>query len=88
MKAMFTELRYNKYLTSNMEFCNVSEGILNSRPFTHISINADDFEALMPYQFLIGPNFVASSLGDFDEQHLNLLSKWRPTQKLDLFQRR
>lgn len=66
-----------------------AENIINSRPLTHVSIDSNDSEALTPNHFLIGPSYASLPCTETGEKDLNLLTKWRASQKLaDHFWRR
>nr|XP_012153583.1 PREDICTED: uncharacterized protein LOC105664297 [Megachile rotundata] len=58
------------------------EAILNSRPITPISSDANDLLALTPGHFLIGDSLTSLRERDFQETPANRLTSWQHVQKL------
>lgn len=58
------------------------ENILNSRPLTHVPVNADDKEPLTPNHFLKHHANCLPAPGEFTERDLNLRKQWRIAQQL------
>lgn len=62
------------------------EYTVNSRPLTHVSVNAEDPEALTPNHFLLGGPGRVPTPGSFDEKDLLTKTSWRAAQRLaDVF---
>lgn len=57
------------------------EGILNSRPLSPLSSDADDFQVLTPGHFLIGKPINSIPEPNFTEKKDNLLNRWQLVQK-------
>ncbi|XP_048483474.1 uncharacterized protein LOC125489919 [Plutella xylostella] len=65
------------------------ENIVNSRPLTHVSVEAGSIEALTPNHFLIGSSSNLPQMGVFDDSDLHLRKQWRIAQRLtDMFWKR
>lgn len=65
------------------------EYTVNSRPLTHVSVNAEDDEAITPNHILLGGSSRLPSLGEFSEADIDSKKHWRRAQILaDLFWRR
>ncbi|KAL1454618.1 hypothetical protein WDU94_010834 [Cyamophila willieti] len=62
--------------------CISIEGILNSRPLTPVSNDANDLEVLTPGHFLIGRPLTAIPEPDITNVSTNRLSRWALTQKI------
>ena len=58
------------------------EGLLNSRPLTHISTDPDDYQALTPNHFLLGRASPNLPPGNFEDGDLCSRRRWRHTQRL------
>ena len=68
-----------------------AEAMVNSRPLTHVSIDADDEEALTPFHFLIGTSSIAgvAAPGVFTPTDAITRKQWRISQQMaDKFWRR
>ncbi|XP_045784625.1 uncharacterized protein LOC123880521, partial [Maniola jurtina] len=62
------------------------EYTVNSRPLTHVSVSAEDPEALTPNHFLLGGSGRVPQPGTFDERDAVSRSTWRAAQRLaDIF---
>lgn len=62
------------------------EYTVNSRPLTHVSVNAEDPEALTPNHFLLGGPGRVPQPGTFTERDAASRSSWRAAQRLaDIF---
>ena len=59
-----------------------AESIVNSRPLTHISDNADDMEALTPNHILIGLHRSWASIDGTDERDITSRKQWKKVQAL------
>lgn len=59
-----------------------AEAIVNSRPLTYVSLEADDVEALTPNHFLLGSSDGSKPPGEFGESDLFLRKSWRKCQQL------
>ena len=62
-----------------------AEGILNSRPITHVSSDAGDIETLTPNHFLLlqaNPSYEDADVSDWEINSKNL---WRQSQALTNF---
>jgi len=65
------------------------EGLLNSRPLTHVSTDPDDLEALTPNHLLIGRQCIPLPPGVYTDSDLCSRRRWRYAQRqLDHFWRR
>ncbi|XP_075989157.1 uncharacterized protein LOC142986969 [Anticarsia gemmatalis] len=63
-----------------------AEYTVNSRPLTHVSVSAEDPEALTPNHFLLGGPGRVPQPGTFTERDELSTSKWRAAQRLaDVF---
>lgn len=58
------------------------ENILNSRPLTHVSVEANDESALTPNHFLLGSSNGNKPPGEFSDSDLVLRKNWRKSQEL------
>ncbi|XP_062556793.1 uncharacterized protein LOC134221620 [Armigeres subalbatus] len=58
------------------------EAILNSRPMTQVSNDANDFNALTPGHFLVGRELTAVPEPSYDNVRVSSLSRWQHLQKL------
>ncbi|XP_072931477.1 uncharacterized protein [Epargyreus clarus] len=62
------------------------EYTVNSRPLTHVSVSAEDPEALTPNHFLLGGNGRVSTPGEFNDRDTICKNSWRAAQRLtDIF---
>ena len=59
-----------------------AEAIVNSRPLTVVSDDANDYEALTPNHFLIGRASPNSPPAQFEEREINSRKRWRMAQAL------
>ena len=59
-----------------------AEGILNSRPVTYVSSDADDIEALTPNHFLLLRANPSNEEADVGEREINSTKLWRQSQAL------
>jgi len=59
-----------------------AEGILNSRPVTYVSSDADDIEALTPNYFLLLRANPSNEEADVSEREINSTKLWRQSQAL------
>ena len=61
-----------------------AEAMVNSRPLTHVAIDADDEEALTPFHFLIGTSSVAgvAAPGVFTPTDSITRKQWRISQQM------
>ena len=59
-----------------------AEGILNSRPVTYVSSDADDIEALTPNHFLLLRANPINEEADVGEREINSTKLWRQSQAL------
>jgi hypothetical protein len=65
------------------------EGIMNSRPLTHVSVEPGSQESITPNHFLIGSSSLLPVPGAFDDSEFFLRKQWRIAQRLaDMFWRR
>lgn len=63
-----------------------AEYTVNSRPLTHVSVSADDPEALTPNHLLLGGPGRVPTPGTFDERDTLTKDSWRAAQRLaDMF---
>lgn len=63
-----------------------AEYSVNSRPLTHVSVSAEDPEALTPNHFLLGEPGHSPAPGNFTERDIATRASWRASQKLaDVF---
>ncbi|GFV23704.1 uncharacterized protein TNCV_958981 [Trichonephila clavipes] len=58
------------------------EGILNSRPLTLLSSDADNFDVLTPCDFLIGRSITPIPVPNLIDVNENLLSRWEKITKV------
>ena len=58
------------------------EGLLNSRPLTHVSADPNDLQALTPNHFLIGRASPNLPPGIFDDSDLSRRRRWRHAQRV------
>ena len=58
------------------------EGLLNSRPLTHVSTDPNDLQALTPNHFLIGRASPNLPPGIFDDKDLSCRRRWRHAQRV------
>ncbi|XP_059046033.1 uncharacterized protein LOC131841729 [Achroia grisella] len=62
------------------------EGLVNSRPITHVSSDLNYPEALTPNHFLIGTSSTSPCFGKYNDTDLQLRKRWRVAQRLaDMF---
>ena len=61
------------------------EGILNSRPITHVSSDAGDIEALTPKNFLLVRANPSYEDADVSDREINSTNLWRQSQALANF---
>ena len=59
-----------------------AEGIVNSRPLTHVSEDVTDFEALTPNHILLGKHRDWGQIVDTSEIDISSRKKWRQVQAL------
>ena len=59
-----------------------AEAVVNSRPLSYVSGDADDEPSLTPFNFLIGTTSAARPPGVFNEDDLRLRKQWRVAQRL------
>ena len=62
-----------------------AEGLVNSRPLTHVPVDADDPASLTPNHFLLGTSSVDSVIqapGTFTDSDLCLRKQWRTAERL------
>ena len=59
-----------------------AEAVVNSRPLSYVSGDADDEPSLTPFNFLIGSTSAARPPGVFNEDDLRLRKQWRVAQRL------
>ena len=59
-----------------------AEGVVNSRPLTHVSLDHKDSEALTPNHFLLGTSSPNNLPGVFKTGDLHRKKQWRISQKL------
>lgn len=59
-----------------------AESIINSRPLTHVSVEADAEYALTPFTFLIGSSSSEPEINVFDDTDLIRRANWRKAQRL------
>ena len=62
-----------------------AEGILNSRPITHVSSDAGDIEALTPNHFLLLRASPSYEDADVSDREINSKNLWRQSQALANF---
>ncbi|CAG7785078.1 unnamed protein product, partial [Allacma fusca] len=63
-----------------------AEAVVNSRPLTFVSVDANDPESLTPNHFLLGKNNALYSPGIFSDDDAKIRNQWKFSQKLaDLF---
>lgn len=72
---MFTYEQFNSIIIE-------IEAILNSRPFTPLSSDPNDFSALTPAHFLIGSSLQTLPEYEIMDVRTNRLSLWQHTQKI------
>ena len=58
------------------------EGLVNSRPLTHVPVDPEAPASLTPNHFLIGTSGLPNTLGVFDNSDLCLRKKWRLAERL------
>ena len=59
-----------------------AEGVLNSRPITHVSNDAGDIEALTPNHFLLLRANSSNEETEVSEREINATKLWRQSQAL------
>ena len=59
-----------------------AEGVLNSRPITHVSNDAGDIEALTPNHFLLLRANSSNEEAEVSEREINATKLWRQSQAL------
>ncbi|XP_063635689.1 uncharacterized protein LOC134806062 [Cydia splendana] len=65
------------------------EGIMNSRPLTHVAVEPGSQEAITPNHFLIGSSSLLPVPGAFNDSEFFLRKQWRIAQRLaDMFWKR
>lgn len=65
------------------------ENIVNSRPLSHVSVEAGNIESLTPNHFLLGSSSNLPVIGAFNNSDLYLKKQWRKAQRLaDMFWQR
>ena len=62
-----------------------AEGILNSRPITHVPNDAGDIEALRPNHFLLSRANPSYEDAEVSDREINSTKMWRPSQALANF---
>ena len=62
-----------------------AEGILNSRPITHVSNDAGDIKALTPNHFLLLRMNLSCEDAEVSDREINLTKMWRQSQALAYF---
>ena len=59
-----------------------ADGVLNSRPITHVSNDAGDIEALTPNHFLLLRANSSNEEAEVSEREINATKLWRQFQAL------
>ena len=59
-----------------------AEGVLSSRPITHVSNSAGDIEALTPNHFLLLRANLSNEEAEVSEREINVTKLWRRSQAL------
>ena len=59
-----------------------ADGVLNSRPITHVSNDAGDIEALTPNHFLLLRANSSNEETEVSEREINATKLWRQSQAL------
>ena len=59
-----------------------ADGVLNSRPITHVSNDAGDIEALTPNHFLLLRANSSNEEAEVSEREINATKLWRQSQAL------
>jgi hypothetical protein len=59
-----------------------AEFMVNSRPLTFVSRDAEDPESLTPNHFLLGKDYRVAAVGAFNDTDLILRKQWRISQRL------
>ena len=62
-----------------------ADGVLNSRPITHVSNDAGDIEALTPNHFLLLQANPSNKEADVSEREINSTKLWQLSQALANF---
>ncbi|CAG7816385.1 unnamed protein product, partial [Allacma fusca] len=61
-------------------FCEV-EFIVNSRPLTHVSVDPEDPECLIPNHFLMSGHVIGNVPGNFSDDDLHRRCQWKVVQR-------
>ena len=82
VKEVMTGLMKHQVLTDQqlLTLLTEVEGIINSRPLTHVSEDPKDIEALTPNHILLGKHRNWTSLRDIDEKDVTSRRKYRQVQ--------
>ena len=59
-----------------------ADGVLNSRPITHVSNDGGDIEALTPNHFLLLRSNSSNEEAEVSEREINATKLWRQSQAL------
>ena len=80
--CLFSEVALTTFL------CDI-ESIVSQRSLTLNSVSIDNFEALTPYNFVLGLPSSNSLAEDFNESHVYMKTKWKAVQTVtNIFGRR
>lgn len=88
VKTALTATLHERYPTEEVLSTLLAEVefTVNSRPLTHVSVDAEDMEALTPNHFLLGGPARVPVPGNFDDRDIISRSSWRSAQRLaDIF---